>query len=77
MTANEARRAGADVADAVREVARRLRRESALGGEVVDSVVEEAAASFRGARVTVFLPLLVERRARARIRELQHRPLTP
>jgi hypothetical protein len=56
------------LAGAVDALARRY--EGALPRETVERYVDESLSHFRDARITVHLPVLVERVARQRLREL-------
>ena len=61
--------------DAVRDVSGRLRRAYAsVDGATVEHAVAEAREAFRQARVRTFVPILVERRARAALDTAARRP---
>jgi hypothetical protein len=62
---------GPDQYDAFQDVQARLTRDFAAGvpAPVVEDVVQRWVRSFEGARVTLYLPILVERASRA---ELSH-----
>jgi hypothetical protein len=58
------------IAEIIADVTRRLVREFAgtRSPDVIEAVVTAEAARHSGARITSYVPVLVERRARARLR---------